>query len=89
MSIVNFVCDKLPIEGQVVYADNGDFALDRAVFSGGKFIGGGDFPVPEYEVKNVTKWVSFSDYQEAHKRLGIDSFSVSFDIAEGINSETK
>ena len=84
MSIVNYL-PLMPIEGSVVYAYNGDFAPDRAVFRDGKFIGGGEYPSPEYEMNFVSKWFYLNEYEDLQK--GKSSYSISFDEAEKISKE--
>lgn len=86
MSIVNHVLDKLPDEGQLVYCDNPPFANDRAIFENGKFIGGGEFPVDCYEMKNVSKWFDYKLYCSFFDKSGINSYTISFDKAEKIET---
>lgn len=79
MSIVKYL-PELPENNSVVYADNGNFASDRAIFVDGKFMGGGEFPIPEYEMTNVSKWFYMDEY---HKHQGNRScYFISFDEAE-------
>lgn len=87
MSIVNLVGDRLPNSGSVVYCDNGIYASDRAIFEGGKFIGGGEFPVPSYEMKHVTKWFYLSEYHEGQTNK--NGYNISFDIASTITTDGK
>lgn len=84
MSIIKYVKDELPQEGAVVYCDNGDFSSDRAIFSNGKFVGGGDFPAPMYNMSFVSKWFYIESYYEYHKKIGKNSYNVTFDIANTI-----
>jgi hypothetical protein len=81
MSIVNYVKDKLPEERTVVYCDNSPLPNDRAIFKNGSFIGGGEFPVKEYHMKNVTKWFDYELYSELMEEK-YDCYSVSFDLAD-------
>ena len=71
---------ELPEEGSVVYADNGKFSPDRAVFRNGQLIGGGDFPLPICVMSNVSKWFYLDEYQRRQK--GKSCYSVSFGEAE-------
>ena len=77
MSIVNYL-PKLPKEGSVVFADNGKYPSDRAIFKNGKFVGGGEFPLPPYTMSRVSKWFYFDEYFNKIK----GSCSISFDQAE-------
>lgn len=73
MSIVKLLSEEKPKGGSIVYCDNGDFACDRAIYSGGLFIGGGEFPVIAYEMNNVSKWFYLDELKGS---------SVSFEAAE-------
>nr|AKH46291.1 hypothetical protein [uncultured marine virus] len=84
MTIVNNVKDKLPNQGDVVFCDNGKYAPDRALFKGGKFIGGGDYPVKEYSMSFVSKWFDLDVYDYCK---GGGSYGVSFKDAELMSSE--
>ncbi len=86
MSIVRYILKgELPKEGQVVYCDNGEFSPDRAVYRDGEFIGGGEYPVPSYKMSNASKWFDLKDYSDFHRCKGISCYSISFDVAEGID----
>jgi len=79
MSIIKYTKDELPKERQVVYCDNEPHSSDRAIFTDGKFIGGGEYPVKEYEMTNVTKWF---DFEEFDMKINSSCYSVSFEEAE-------
>jgi len=82
VSIVHYL-PELPEEGATVFADNGKFSADRAIFKDGKFLGGGEFPVPRYEMHHVAKWFDMRIYEEHHKNARC--FCVSFAIAETLS----
>ena len=84
MSIVKYVTDELPIEGSIVYANNIGSLDDRAIFKNGKFYGGDEFPMPEYLMKNVSKWFYLNEYENYCINSGKTSFVISFSVAETI-----
>jgi len=84
MSIVHHL-PELPEEGAVVYADNGDlYCADRAIYKDGNFIGGGDFPFPEYTMSFVSKWFYLDEYggNIEPDESGNKCYTVSFEKAE-------
>jgi len=81
MSIVHYL-PEMPENGATVYADNGKFSADRAIFRDGKFLGGGEFPVPQYEMHHATKWFNMSEYDAHHRN--VPCYTVSFDRAESL-----
>ena len=79
------MCSQLPADGQMVYADNGKFSSDRAVFKNGKFVGESG-----YTMSCVRKWFPFSEYDDYHRHCkGLTCYSVGFDIAETIKNPPK
>jgi len=86
MTIVKNTAEVLPNEGQLVHCDNGDHC-DRAIFIDGKFIGGGEYPVAEYEIANVTKWFCEEEYDQHFSDAGIGCYDVSFELAEKIGGQ--
>jgi len=84
--IVKRYPDITPNERQIVYATNGR-TCDKCMFIDGKFIGGGEMYVKEYELPGVTKWFDFEAYCKWHTdRLpnGIGSYDVTFEAARKI-----
>jgi len=48
-----------PKEGSIVAAKgmfNGKVRTERCVYKNGRFMAGGDFPVPSFELRDVTEW---------------------------------
>ena len=86
MSIVKYVKDELPKEGAIVYCDNGVFSSDRAVFEGGEFVGGGEFPVPNYKMSQVSKWFDLKEYDDHFKSKGETAYYIRFITAETITA---
>ena len=84
MSIVRYISEELPKEGALVFCDNGKRPSDMAYFTGGEFIGGGDFPMREYKMKHVTKWFYMDEYSLYFKERGKNSYLVSFKTAESM-----
>lgn len=79
MGIVHTKPD-IPREGSVVFADNRKLQ-DRCIYESGEFIGGGDFPVEPYILKNVYRWFYFNEYDDFFKKQGKTSYIISFKIA--------
>ena len=58
-----------PAEGSLVHArgkskqfrDKTALHIERCIYKNGKFMAGGDFPVPSFELHNVDSWVYESD----------------------------
>ena len=84
MGIVHRISDKLPIEGEVVYCDNGKYSSDRAIYKNGQFIGGGEFPVRPYLMSCVSKWFNLDVYGFCKGR---GSYFISFNDAELMSDE--
>ncbi len=82
MSIIKLANVELPKEGSIVYCEQGVLCC-RAIFRDGVFIGGGEYPEPEYIIDDVVRWFCFDEYREHHKGKGF--FYVSFDAASKIN----
>ena len=80
MSIVNYL-PELPKEGSVVFADNGKYSSDRAIFKNGEFVGGGDYPVMPYTMSFVLKWFYLDEYDE---KMGGGSYLIGFEEAENL-----
>ena len=68
---------EIPSEGAIVYADNGVYSNDLAVFKEGKFHAG-EFPVKPYIMEHVEKWFYFDEYMQKH-----NGKNLSFDITGG------
>jgi hypothetical protein len=83
VSIVKSYPQEYPQEGQVVYADNGKFSPDRAIFKNGQFIGGGEFPVAPYSMSFVSKWFCLDEYKENMTLIGEGKcYGIGFSAAE-------
>ena len=84
MSIVKSVKDELPKDGAIVYCDNGGFSSDRAIFKNGDFIGGGEYPSPEYVMNYVENWFYLDLYEQYHEKIGCACYFVDFETARNI-----
>ena len=86
MSIVHHL-PELPTDNSIVYADNGEFSPDRAIYKDGSFFGGGEFPVPQYKMNYVTKWFYLDVYSDHIKsdQNGNKCYTISFDQAENMS----
>lgn len=54
----------IPEEGELVVAKgthNGKVRTERCIYENGRFVAGGDFPIPPYALENVIEWVRLKD----------------------------
>lgn len=82
MSIVHYL-PEVPEDDTVVFAYDEKRGPDRAIYSGGEFTGGGDFPIRPYKMFSVSKWFYLDEYGENFPAAsnGNKCYTVSFDQA--------
>ena len=83
MNIIRYL-PETPTEGYVVFAETSTGRKDRCIFKEGKFIAGGDFPVPPYELKSVVRWFDLRKYNRYFASKNVLSYRVDFSEAENI-----
>ena len=91
LSIIRYL-PELPREGSIVEAEGEGWGKkkysDRCTYENGKFMGGGIFPIPLYELKGVTRWFYSDEYDAFFIARGDKGWGVSFEKAEKILRRT-
>jgi hypothetical protein len=71
---INNIKDKAPKNGTVVHARGSSNMfkgrrVERCVFKDGRFVAGGDFPIPAFDLIDVDLWAYENDLMEGRNHL--------------------